>query len=276
MLRRYGPMLVGVVMAVGRFASVPAHDFWIQPDQYWLAPQSVVPLTLQVGHGPSRQRSPIPLNRITRFEAIAPNGSAIDLRGDLHPGGHSEDGQLRLQQPGTYVLVLQTDGRAQSHVAADRFNDYLREEGLTPALEERERDHRMDTDGSESYSRVAKSIVQVGLPGEVAETSVTRPLGLPLEIVPERNPYERPRPASLSVRVLYHGQPLSGALLKLTDVAQDAEPFEVHLTDRSGRATFAMPMQGMWRLNVIWTQLLPASRETDFETVFSSLSFGFP
>jgi len=27
---------------------------------------------------------------------------------------------------------------------------------------------------------------------------------------------------------------------------------------------------------VIWTKPLPRSEETDFETVFSSLSFGFP
>lgn len=40
-----------------------------------------------------------------------------------------------------------------------------------------------------------------------------------------------------------------------------------------GRADFAMPTQGRWLLNVIWTKPLPASSETDYETVFSSLSF---
>jgi hypothetical protein len=37
-----------------------------------------------------------------------------------------------------------------------------------------------------------------------------------------------------------------------------------------------MPSRGTWLLNVIWTKGLPTSRETDFETVFASLSFGFP
>jgi hypothetical protein len=36
-----------------------------------------------------------------------------------------------------------------------------------------------------------------------------------------------------------------------------------------------MPRSGSWLLNVIWTKPLAASDETDFETVFSSLSFGF-
>jgi hypothetical protein len=37
-----------------------------RPNAYWLRPQVVTPLTLQVGHGSFRQRSPIPLSRIMR------------------------------------------------------------------------------------------------------------------------------------------------------------------------------------------------------------------
>jgi hypothetical protein len=253
-----------------------AHDFWVQPGEYWLQPDAVIPVTLQVGHGPFRQRSPIQLSRIVRFAAICPDGAPIDLHGNLHLGGDTEDGNLRLRAPGAYVVVLETDDRAQSHLPAIRFNDYLKVEGLTPALVQRERTHRMDTDGSENYSRRAKSIVQVGLPGTGSQAQVTRPVGLPLEIVPEVSPYAQPRPASLPVRVLYEGRPLAGALIKLTNLAHDAAPLETHLTDQTGRAIFTMPSTGTWLLNVIWTKVLPSTRETDFETVFSSLSFGFP
>jgi hypothetical protein len=61
-------------------------------------------------------------------------------------------------------------------------------------------DLRDNADGSENYSRMAKSIVQVG--------------------------------------------------------AFDA----VQLTDRAGRATFTMPHDGTWLLNVIWTTPLPLVR----------------
>jgi uncharacterized GH25 family protein len=173
-------------------------------------------------------------------------------------------------------VVLETDDRAQSHLPAIRFNDYLKVEGLTPALAHRERTHRMEADGSENYSRRAKAIVQVGLPGTGSQAQVTRPVGLPLEIVPEVSPYAQPRQGSLPVRVIYEGRPLAGALIKLTNLAHDAAPLETHLTDQAGRASFTMPGTGTWLLNVIWTKVLPSSRETDFETVFSSLSFGFP
>jgi uncharacterized GH25 family protein len=272
----YSRRVLLLVLLVWRCCASPvaAHDFWVQPEEYWVQPETVTSLTLQAGHGHLRQRSPIPLSRITRFEAIAPDGTVIDLRNGLHPGGNPADGNFRLPSPGVYVLSLQTDDRAQSHLPAIRFNDYLKTEGLTPALQQRQRTHRMDTDGSESYSRQAKSIVLVG--GSGSGSQVTKPLGLPLEIVPEQSPYTDPRPATLPVRVLYHGRPLAGALVKLTNLEHDAEPLEVHVTNSSGRARFAMPREGTWLLNVIWTRPLPPRGATDFETVFSSLSFGFP
>jgi uncharacterized GH25 family protein len=97
-----------------------------------------------------------------------------------------------------------------------------------------------------------------------------------LEIIPQVDPYAIPRPKSLPIQVLYKNHPLAGALVKLTDLHEDANPLEVHLTDSAGRATFTAPQRGAWLLNVIWTELAPATEDTDFETVFSSLSLGFP
>lgn len=264
------------LLAVGCAAPALAHDFWVQPSAYWTPPASSTPVTLQVGHGPARQRSPIPSRRILRFDMISPGGAVTDQRGRLQPGGLLKDGDVAVQQPGAYVIVLQTDDRAQTHLPALRFNDYLKAEGLTPALGERIRRSQTDRDGSENYSRCAKAILQAGTAGARGQAQVTRSVGLPLEIVPEISPYAEPRSPGLPVRVLYLGRPLAGALVKLTRLEDDAMPFETHLTDRSGRATFTMPSSGSWLLNVIWTRVQSPAAETDFETTFSSLSFGFP
>jgi uncharacterized GH25 family protein len=269
-------VLLALVVVANYVSVASAHDFWLQPRAYWFEREAEVPVTLLVGHGPARQRSPIAPIRIIRFEAITSSGSRIDLRSDLHLGGGESDALLRLREPGTYILVLQTDDRARSYLPAIRFNDYLTVEGLTPALELRARTHRTDVDGSENYSRQAKSIVQLGAPAQQSQAQVTTPLGLPLEIVPEQSPYAEPRPATLPVRVLYGGRPLSGALVKLTNLEHDASPVETHPTDLAGRAIFTMPREGAWLLNVIWTEPQPRSRDTDFETTFSSLTFGLP
>jgi uncharacterized GH25 family protein len=263
--------LLALAAAVVVASPAAAHDFWIEPDAYWIAPGATTSLTLQVGHGPDRQRTKIPQRRITRFTA----DKDLDLRGGLTLGGETADGAFRLTAPGAHVLALQTDDRAQSHLPAAAYNAYLKDEGLTSALTWRAQNHQADRDGAESYSRQAKAIVQVG-PADGAAGEVTRPLGLKLEIVPERNPYAAPHGGRLPVRVYFEGRPLAGALVKLTDLAHDETPVSARGTDASGRAQFDIPGPGRWLLNVVWTRRAPPSSEADFETTFSSLSFGLP
>ena len=243
-----------------------AHEFWVQPSQFWLAPPAALSVTLQVGDSHSRQQSPIPPHRITRFEAIGPTGESLDLR----------VGSVRLDKSGAYLVALETDSAAYSRQSAARFNEYLETEGLTPALDHRMRTHQMHADGFERYSRTAKSIVLVGRHSRQAQLHVTRPLGLKLEIVPQVSPYAEPRPVRLPVRILYDGRPVAGALVKLMNLEQDLGAVNESLTDDAGVASFSMPTRGSWLVSVVWTRRLANASDADFETTFASLTFGFP
>jgi uncharacterized GH25 family protein len=249
-----------------------AHDFWLQPAAFQIAPGAATPLTVQVGDHGQRQRSPIAARRIVRFEAIGPAGR-VDLRPALHLGAVAGDADLTFAQPGAYVVALETDAGAVSRQPAARFNAYLADEGLTPALAARRRAGREAAEGTESYSRSAKTIVQAGAAGGA---DLARPLGLPLEIVLEGSRDPGARAAALPVRVFWKGRPLPGALVKLADLAHDTQPLEARRTDTSGRTRFTPPARGAYRLTVAWTEPLPASAETDFRTVFSSLTFESP
>lgn len=250
-----------------------AHEFWIQPERFWLPVDTTTPMTLQVGTGTERQRSQLLPRRVLRFDATASGGEPQDLRAVLTLGAPAADGVLSFARPGAYVVTLRSDANAQSHLSAARFNAYAEEEGLTPAVEARAAKGLQAIDASERYSRQTKALVQVGDGGH--QDVITRPVGLTLEIVPEVSPYALPRPSILPVRVLYEGRPLAGALVKITDLAHDAAPLEQHRTDGEGRAGFAMPRGGTWMMDVVWTKPL-TDEGVDFETVFSSLSFGFP
>lgn len=257
-------------------APVSAHDFWLQPARFSVPAGAVSPFTLQVGHGPFRQRSAIPVERITRVRSVGPGGAQLDLKSALRLGGPDRDGELRFSQPGLYVVALETDNHAQSRLPSLRYTDYLKAEGLTPALQLRERTHATGADGRESYSRRAKALLQVGPASAKPQSQATVPLGLTLEIVPERDPYALPFRDILPVRIIYEGRPLPGALVKFTNLEHDAAPLETHLTDGAGRAVFRTPRSGAWLLNVIWTKPVTGVPGIDFDTVFSSLSFGFP
>ncbi|MGH6950123.1 MAG: DUF4198 domain-containing protein [Vitreimonas sp.] len=251
-------------------AGAMAHDFWVAPETFWPASDLPARFTLQVGHGEERQRSQMPLRRIVRFIAVAPGGAHTDLRASLTLGAADADGDAVLVEQGAHVVAMESDNAARSVLPAARFNAYLEREGLTPALDQRRRTNRMGADGVESYRRCAKAIVQVG--HGTSGASVTRPVGLSLEIVPEASPYALAPGEELPVLVLYHGRPLEAALVRLTNLEDDTS--QTARTDASGRARFALQPHGQWLLTVAWTQAMDASSETDFDTTFSSLAFG--
>ena len=272
--RRFAAMLLAGIVALA--APALAHDFWIQPDAFRVVPGDTVPLSLQVGHGTGRERSAMPLRRIVRFDATGPGARRVDLRKRLQIGGATGDATVAFARPGLYVVALATDDTAISRLPADKFNAYLKEEGLAPASTLRARLGRTQAEGVERYGRRTKTLVQVGAPDAKAQAHALRPVGLSLELVPEANPYAVPRPARLPVRVYYRGRPLAGAQVKRIDLDNDALLPQIRRTDAAGRAVFAMPTRGRWLLAVAWTRPLIGSEQADFETVFSSLSFGFP
>ena len=251
--------------------SATAHDFWLQPRDFAVGVGAPVALTIEVGHGPARQRWSAALDRVATFTAIGPGGTK-DIRPALTPPGGPADASLSFSQPGAYVVVLETN-RAASDLPAIRFNDYLKAEGIAPAIAARAAARTTDSPGREVYSRRAKAIVRVG-EAAAAQPQVTRPVGLTLEIVPRRDPTAAGFDMTLPVTVLYHGQPLAGAFVKLNNLDFDARPVATAVTDSRGGATFAVPFKGLWQLNVVWTTPI-RDPKADFDTVFSSLTFGW-
>jgi uncharacterized GH25 family protein len=134
----------------------------------------------------------------------------------------------------------------------------------------------MHVDGFERYSRAAKSLVLVGARNSSGCERITRPLGLRLEIVPQVSPYEVPRPAQFPVQVLYEGRPLAGALVKVMNLDWDLDVADQRRTNVVGVAGFAMPKTGRWLISVIWTERLTNATDADYETSFSSFTFGVP
>lgn len=251
-----------------------AHDFWIQPDRFIYDKPAVVPLSMYVGHGQARDRWGVSVDHIVLFKTLGPDGY-LDRRPELRMNGNGYDARVSLAKPGAYVFGLQSS-YAESSLPAVRFNDYVKTEGITPIAVYRTRNRQDRTDGREMYSRRAKAIVQVGAVDAESIKRVTRAVGLRLEIVPERHPQSLGAGKTLPVRVLFKGKPLAGALVKLTNLANDAKPVATSRTGRDGRASFRISQPGNWQMNVIWAETLGDKAKADFDTTFSSLSFATP
>ncbi len=263
------------ILLVAALAAVPAvaHDFWLQPRGFSFAEPRAVPLIIFVGHGPARQRWGVPLDHVIQFKSFGPGGT-IDRKPELTLLSPEGDGTLKFTRPGTHLLAFQSTW-TPSDLPAVRYTSYAREEGLTLPLEQRVRTGTTEANGRELYSRRAKAIIQIGPVDARQGQLATRRLGLSLEIVPERNPYALKPNERLPVRIFFEGKPLAGALVKLTNLDFDTRPVETNRSDALGRASFSVPDRGAWLINVIWSKPITGNPVADFQTTFSSLTFGY-
>ena len=267
--------LIAIVAALAAIAAPAlAHDFWLQPRAFWLPGPGTALVQLWVGHGVYRERWGVAVSRVLSFRTFGPGGT-VDHLPELRQRGLEQDAQISMPAAGTYILALESTF-ANSELPAIRFNSYLQDEGLTPAIQARAQGGRTNDPGRETYTRRAKTLIQVGPATGVPQPQVTRPIGLSLELVPQRDPYRLRAGEDLPILVLWQGRPLAGALVKLNNLDADSTPVATARTDARGLARFTAPRSGVWQFNVIWTRPITGNPQADFETTFSSLSFGFP
>jgi Domain of unknown function (DUF4198) len=264
--------LIGLFACLLATTPVFAHDFWLQPERFIMPAPGAMPMFVYVGHGAARERWGVGIDRVVQFKSSGPDG-LIDRKPNLTLGAPQIDAVVPFARRGSYVLAFQSLASA-SDLPFLRFNDYVMTEGLTPIASHRERTGTQKSNGRELYSRRAKAIVQIGPVDSEGAARVTRPIGLSLEIVPERHPLLLKPGEKLPVRVLFNRRPLEGALVKLTDLDADAVAVAIMKTDAAGRASFMIPHKGSWQFNIIWSEVISGNPAADYVTTFSSLTFG--
>jgi hypothetical protein len=104
---------------------------------------------------------------------------------------------------------------------------------------------------TESYTKHAMTFVRVAPHKSdsawIADKSWTRPLGLALELVPERDPTALRAGDTLVVRVLRHGVPLPG--FSVGAIREGRTKAIFFHTDAAGRARVIVDADGRWLLN---------------------------
>ena len=257
---------------LGTVTPAAAHDFWLLPQSFQLDEPGDVQVRFLVGHADEVNAWNLQWDRVVALRSHG-GGEVSDLQPHLTPVNGVVPGYaaVALPAPGTHVVAFESH-HSFSDLEADKFNDYAEGEGLTAVLEARERDGASGSNGRELYSRRAKTLLQVG---EEATDDALAPLGHTLEIVPEANPYALGEDRSLPVRVMFRGEPLAGATVDITALGTGEDPFAEVVTDAEGRAAFDVPDGGAYKLNVVWGVPNTGSRQAEFETVFSSLTFGY-
>ena len=119
------------------------------------------------------------------------------------------------------------------------------------------------------FSRSVKSLIAAG--GEGGE-GFDRPLGLTLELVPEKDPRVTRPGGALPVQLLYEGKPLEGALV--VAMRQDRPEEKVRgRTDGKGRVSLKLAAPGVWLVKAVHLVSAPPDTGADWESIWTSLTF---
>lgn len=251
-----------------------AHDFWIVPSSFRPAVGSPLAFRLRVGEYLKGDPVPRDPSQVERFALLGP-GAAGGSGGETPiaaPPGSDPAGFVRVGEAGLYTVVYRSH-RTRIDLPPDKFEEALRREGLEKILDLRKSRGESLKPSTEVFSRCAKALLLVGSPA--AETGFDRPVGMPLELIPEKNPYDLKPGDELPVRLLYQGKPLAGALV----IALGLRQTDARIAARSGkdgRVRLRLPDAGFWLLKAV--QMVPAPPETgvDWESLWASLTFDLP
>jgi uncharacterized GH25 family protein len=175
--------------------------------------------------------------------------------------------------PGTYVIGVSTRPKVIALSRAD-FIAYLKHDGVLDTLATFEKEKL--TTVRERYSKHVRAIVQVGEP---RTADYAKPLGYPVEIILEQNPYDLKFGKEMSFRVLYKGKPLANQIVKASYEGfhgHDASGGHINAhsmrTDKDGRAKFLLSNKALWYISLIYMQRVSAP-DVDYESNWATVTF---
>jgi hypothetical protein len=264
------------------FALAPAaaaHDFWIQPSTFRPAPGERVALSLFVGEGDEREERPRQDDHFARFVwAAPPEPESDEPRPVLGVAGVAPAGYLRIEREGLHAVIYESRG-SLIELEAERFESYLREEGLERIVEERARLGESLAPGRERYVRCAKALLCT--PGS-ATAGFDRRFELPVELVPLGDPWSRDAGAPLRLLALRAGRPLPGLRIEAHRLARPAgsagaaDAPVAAVSDAEGRLELRLPAgargAGAWLFAGVHMERAPEGSGVDWVSWWPSLT----
>lgn len=259
-----------------------AHEFWIGPVTPALTVGDTARLTLQVGEFFEGEMLGFTASQTVALRQYSAAGNK-DLRPLLPLRSVLPAFTLPLTTAGTHLVAFDSQPNMIT-LSADRFHAYLHDEGLDFIKTQREVSGMAEKPGRERYRRFVKTLLRVSAaPNTVEQSSLAAPdmtyatlVGQRLEILPLTDPLAMTPGDALSIRVIFEGKPLQGALLKAWHKQGNQTLIIRARTSADGTASFNLPYSGAWMISAV--HMVPAlgTKEFDWDSLWGNLTFALP
>ena len=270
--------LGGCIVALAVAGQLLAHDFWLVPDAFRIAPGELLQVRGQTSSAFPSSLSALAVDRVGEAVVIHARG-----RKTVAAFSHAGTSLLLRHRPrdaGQYVVAMTIQPR-NVRESPESFRRYLTLEGAPEVLERLEREGGFPVDSiTRRYAKYAKTIVQVGANGPRAFPIIA---GHPLEFVPLADPASVQPGGRLAFQLLLEGRPLQNAKVHAGSVVRSeratldelagAERHQELHTDANGIVHVEVDRAGTWNVRALY--LLPADEGSaiDWETHWVTLVF---
>jgi uncharacterized GH25 family protein len=245
-----------------------AHDLWIEPSSFRPAVGERVTVALRVGQHLQGEPMPRIPALIDRF-MLKGESREIPVIGR---SGSDPAGLTIVGEPGLQWIGYQTSAYPMT-VEAQKFESYLKEEGLDRIAAKRAKKGESGTPGRERFYRCAKSLLDVpGVDASKAKTATSTPLGFTLELMPRKNPYDLKAGDALPLSLTFRGKPIANVLV--VAMRKEAPEKSVHArTDQAGRVSLRLDGTGFWLIKAVHMEAAPPDAGVDWESWWASMTF---
>lgn len=257
--------LVLTVMAVAiatLTSTAAAHDTWLIPAQFRVAPKSTVTLDMTSGMEFPKLDASLKPERVADAKCRLA-GQTLDLA-EKAPAPQSLQLKAELPEVGVATIWVSLAPRSLE-LKADEVKHYLEEVDAPAALRKQWMEMK-EQRWRESYTKHTKTFVRVGDPQ--GDRSWALPTGAALEIVPEKDPTTLKAGDEIPVRVLKNGAPFAD--FSLNAVAADEVKGETRKTDSDGRVVLSLRKGGRWMVrgtDIRKSNTADVDWESDFVTM---------
>lgn len=256
----------GIALWLSVLISAPAlaHDTWLIPDRFAVPQESLVQLNLTSGMSFPALGTSIKPDRVDHAGCRL-SGQQFDIA-ELAPEAKSLRLHARMPESGIATCWVALKPRS-IELTPKQVQEYLHEIGAADSVRQQWNKASQPKRWRENYTKEAKTLLSVG--ATRPDSSWAEPVGLSLEIVPERDPTSLHAGDTLPVRVLKEGKPL--AEFPLGIVHEGKSRGLIRKTDSQGRVTFLLGRAGHWLLR--GTELRSASQaDGEWESTFTTMT----
>jgi len=254
-------MLAALLMLIAR---ATAHDFVLEVSPAAVAVDGKAKVYGVVAHQTERETRLQRIATLTRLDAWVGGAAATITEPVSFRGPPSHWGWVPTGTAGVVPVAYANSGSEVS-LPHENFVGYVRDEGDDRMVDVAK---GLSGEQKEHYRRSLKALVRVGDVTEGFDAVV----GLPLELVPQSDPFARPATGELTVLLLADGKPESGVKVRAFPMNGHAEnDAVVGRTDDAGKVTLAMPERdGGWVVAAV-TMTHEAGREHPWHSTWTSL-----